>query len=250
MTTQQKKFFDSISVKTAFLLGAFSAMALFSFIGLVSLAYIMVVNVDNEENTDTGTIVENTTDDADNIEPEYTTSIDLASIRYTKGSGNFTFIEYTDLECPFCKTFHETINEITADYDGKIAFATKHLPLNIHSKAEREAGAAECAGKQGKFFEYVDKIFEVTPSNNKLEDERLFTIADELGLDSSKFTDCVENEDYKEDVTADALEAISTGGQGTPHSILLDKEGGIITRFKGALPASQLKEAFAELTAE
>ncbi len=246
-----KTFFETISPKASFLLGVVTAVALFSLVGLISLSSVLISNSDETVATNTNTSNSNSAANTNAAaDTGILTSISPDSIRYTKGSGDYTFIEYTDLECPFCKTFHETLNAIAPEYDGKVAFTLKHFPLNIHSKAKREAGAAECAGKQGKFFEYIDKVFEVTPSNNKLEDSQLFTIADELGLDATAFENCIENKEYEDAVTADAQEAMGTGGSGTPHSVLIDSSGTIITRFKGALPESQMRDAFAELIPE
>jgi protein-disulfide isomerase len=84
-------------------------------------------------------------------------------------------VEYSDLECPFCKRFHETMIQIMSEYgkEGKVAWVYRHFPLDaIHSKARREAEAVECAGELGgndKFWAYVNKLVEITPSNNQLD---------------------------------------------------------------------------------
>ena len=68
-------------------------------------------------------------------------------------------VEYSDLECPFCKNFHGTMHQIIDEYgkDGLVAWVYRHFPLDsLHSKARREAEATECAGEQGKYYEYHD----------------------------------------------------------------------------------------------
>jgi protein-disulfide isomerase len=239
---------SSVSAPLAFIFGIVTTVAICSFVGLVIMLVIFLsgdTTGTTKTNTNTSAAVTNT-----NTAPAAQSSIDPDSIRYTVGSGKLTFVEYTDLECPYCKTFHPTIDSLKSTYDGKIAFTTKHFPLNIHPKAERENGAAECAGNQGKFFEFIDKIFEVTPSNNKLEDEVLFTTAEDLGLDMDKFRSCVENKDYATVQTADATEAEAVGATGTPFSILIDEDGKILTRFKGVVSAAQLSSAFDQFLAQ
>lgn len=81
-----------------------------------------------------------------------------------------TLLEYSDLECPFCKQFHTTLQRATQEYDGKVRWVYRHFPLDaLHSKARKEAEAAECAAAQGKFWEFLDRLFAVAPSNNGLE---------------------------------------------------------------------------------
>lgn len=84
-------------------------------------------------------------------------------------------IEYSDPECPFCKRFHETMVQAMDEYgkQGKVAWVYRHFPLDaIHSKARHEAEAIECAGELGgndKFWEYVNTLYKITPSNNQLD---------------------------------------------------------------------------------
>jgi protein-disulfide isomerase len=84
-------------------------------------------------------------------------------------------IEYSDTECPFCKRFHETMIQVMAEYgaSGKVAWVYRHFPLDaLHSKARHEAEATECATELGgneKFWAYLNKLEEITPSNNGLD---------------------------------------------------------------------------------
>ncbi|MEK9181475.1 MAG: thioredoxin domain-containing protein [Patescibacteria group bacterium] len=86
-------------------------------------------------------------------------------------------VEYSDLECPFCKVFHNTMHQVVEKSNGEVAWVYRHYPIaQLHSKAFREAEATECAWEQGgndTFWKYTDKIFEITPSNNRLEESEL-----------------------------------------------------------------------------
>ena len=73
-----------------------------------------------------------------------------------------TIIEFSDYQCPFCFSFwKQTLPQIKKDYidTGKVKFVYRDFPLNIHAMAEPSARAANCAGEQGKYWEYHDKIF-------------------------------------------------------------------------------------------
>src|SRR3989338_2531696 len=82
-------------------------------------------------------------------------------------------VEFSDLECPFCKNFHRTMQQVMSEYSGQVAWVYRHFPLDsLHSKARKEAEASECAAELGGndgFWAYVDKLFEITPSNNGLD---------------------------------------------------------------------------------
>ena len=81
-------------------------------------------------------------------------------------------ITHTDLECPFCKRFHATMESVMKEYgqNGKVAWIIRPFPLaQLHDKAPLEAEAAECAnelGGNGKFWEYVNLLEQITPANN------------------------------------------------------------------------------------
>jgi protein-disulfide isomerase len=241
-----------LSPRLAFGFGVLVTFGLASVIGLLFLAFVFLGNTSVLDRLQdlTDRDLPKPTDETNRVPTEPTDVVDPTTLRHVRGSGDLTFIEYSDLECPFCKSFHPTVNGLVEQYEGRVGFAYKHFPLNIHSKAKREAVAAECAGEQGKFFEYIDEIFSVTPSNNQLEDSELFRVAEELALDMDTFTTCVENEETLGLVAADALEAQATGGTGTPHSVLINADGKILTRFKGAISAEQLSAAFDQFLAE
>jgi protein-disulfide isomerase len=86
-------------------------------------------------------------------------------------------VEYSDLECPFCKVFHNTMHQVVEANNGDVAWVYRHFPIpQLHPKAFRQAEATECAWEQGgneAFWKYTDRIFEITPSNNGLLEEEL-----------------------------------------------------------------------------
>lgn len=138
-------------------------------------------------------------------------------------------IEYYDLECPHCKTFHTTMHRIMDYYNqnnpGQVAWVQRHFPLaSIHPKAPEEAEASECAAEQGgdaAYWRYVDRIFEITPGSNGLDLAQLPIVAGEIGLDVNAFNECLSSNRYAEKVSDSYREAIALGAQGTPFTLIM-----------------------------
>lgn len=169
-------------------------------------------------------------------------------------SARILLIEYSDLECPFCKRFHPTAQQVVDEYKGKVAWVYRHFPLDqIHAKADKEAEAVECAndlaGNDG-FWKLVDKIYEVTPSNNGLDLDDLPKLAGEVGLDQNKFKSCLDSGKYAAHVEEDYQGGIKAGITGTPGNILLDTKTGNTKLIPGAQPFDQIKQAIDTMLAE
>ncbi len=175
--------------------------------------------------------------------------------------GNFEtaevfIVEFSDLECPFCKSFHQTLKQVVESYgpDGEVAWVYRHFPLtSIHPKAYQEAVATECAAELGgelKFWEYMDRLLEITPSNNGLDLTLLPQIAEDIELDRDAFIECLESGRQESAVNEDTEDAVKSGGRGTPHSILITKDGKDSMRVQGAQPFDVLKAQIDQLLNE
>lgn len=150
-----------------------------------------------------------------------------------------TLIEYSDLECPFCKIFHASLQQVLQEYPGKVRWVYRHFPLaQLHPKAAKEAEAAECAGD--KFWEFVDGVFAVTPSNDGLDPAELPKIARRVGLDVPAFEKCVSDGAKTQLVQEDLADAEKAGGQGTPYTVIVGPNGETVP-FSGAQPYPSLK---------
>ncbi len=179
----------------------------------------------------------------------------LANIKVVSGDdhvrGNsdapIKVVEYSDTECPFCKRLHETMKQVMDEYGdtGKVAWVYRHFPLDqLHSKARKEAEALECAGAQGgndAFWKYADRLYEITPSNDRLDLAELPKIAEFVGINVKTFNECLSSGTYAEHVADDLANAVATGGRGTPWSIFVAPDG---TKFpiNGAQPYEAVKQ--------
>lgn len=159
-------------------------------------------------------------------------------------------VEYSDTECPFCKSFHPTMQRIMNEYgeSGKVAWVYRHYPLPFHTKAPKEAEATECANKLGgntKFWEYANKIFEITPGNNQLDPVELPKIATTIGLDEAAFNSCLASGEMKARVDRDLASGEKAGVRGTPHSLILVNKK-VMSTVDGAQPYENVKAQIEE----
>src|SRR3989344_2713566 len=69
-------------------------------------------------------------------------------------------IEYSDFQCPACAFYYPLLKNLTEEFGDKIAMVYRHFPLPNHQNAKPAAYAAEAAGRQGKFWEMHDMVFE------------------------------------------------------------------------------------------
>jgi protein-disulfide isomerase len=123
-----------------------------------------------------------------------------------------TIIEYADYECPYCQQIKPVVDRLEKEYKGKIVFAFKDVPLPNHANAQKAAEASHCAGAQGKYWEYHDRLF----STKQFDLPNLKEHARALGLDTPSFAQCVDSGAQAERVRADVAEAQSIGLPGTP----------------------------------
>jgi len=158
-------------------------------------------------------------------------------------------VEYSDFECPFCKRFHSTMQQVMNEYgkDGKVAWVYRHFPLDqLHPvKARLEAATAECVAEIGgndAFWKFSDRFFELTPSNNQTDtDTVLPQIVGELGLSQTAVDECVASGRYDQHIQDEVDNAIATGGRGTPWSIVIAPNGDTFP-ISGAQPYGSVKQ--------
>lgn len=147
---------------------------------------------------------------------------------YIRGNPNadIIFVEFSDTECPFCKRFHTTMLRVMEEYGktGTVAWVYRQFPIpELHRKAPKESEALLCAaelGGNGKFWEYTDRIFEVTPSNDGLDLAELPRIASAIGLDGGSFEECLASGRHAARVQNEFKDGSAAGANGTPYSVL------------------------------
>lgn len=179
--------------------------------------------------------------------PKPETNAYLSAEDHIRGDRNapILFIEYSDLECPFCKKFHPVAKQVADTYQWKVAWVYRHFPLDeIHPKARKEAEATECAAELGgndAFWRFTDKIYEITLSNNSLNAAVLPTIATDIGLNKSAFQSCLSSGRWAARVESDFQKGLQAGVASTPTSIIINTKTGKSTFVTGSVSFAVLK---------
>ena len=147
-----------------------------------------------------------------------------------------TLVEFSDFQCPFCRQFHPTVQQIFNAYEGNVRWVYKHFPLDqIHPQARPAAEASECVAEQGgndAFWAFADALFQ---NQGKLGGTFYEDLAWEIGLDKEKFRDCFATRKYKDKVEANYQEGVRLGVNGTPGSFVN------AVPVRGALPYENIK---------
>jgi protein-disulfide isomerase len=126
-----------------------------------------------------------------------------------------TIVEFSDYECPYCKRWHAEIwPKLEQAYAGKIKLVYRDFPLTAaHPNAVPAAEAANCAGEQGQYYPFYDRLW---LAKSGLNSKAYETYATELGLDLASFKSCVATRKYRAEVEADLRYATTLGVSGTP----------------------------------
>lgn len=125
-----------------------------------------------------------------------------------------TIVEFADFECPFCRQWQEQVYpSLIAAYPGKIRFVYRDFPLTqIHPNSFPAAEAAQCANEQNAFWPFHDKLY----SSDSLSGDIYKQYAQELGLDMTRFNDCVTTRKYQQYVQSNSDFIRNLGGNSTP----------------------------------
>lgn len=160
-------------------------------------------------------------------------------------SSKILLLEYSDVECPYCKRFHQawTVNSLVGKYKDVLSYALNHFPLEFHPNAQKWAEALECVweiwGKE-KFFEFSDKVFALS---DKPTLEVLETLAKDLKIDTNKLKQCIESWKYASKVKKQMSEWQTLFGvQWTPWNVLINTETGKWVLIPWAYPASEIEK--------
>ncbi len=124
-----------------------------------------------------------------------------------------TIVEFSDFQCSFCRRAKPTVERILEVYGDQVRLVWKHLPLSMHEDAPTAHVASVAAAKQGRFWEFHDKLFE-NSGNLKQDDLRLY--ASDVGLSMQAFEQGFDDDEARSIVQADMAEAVAMDLTATP----------------------------------
>ncbi|MDP3963530.1 MAG: DsbA family protein [bacterium] len=147
-------------------------------------------------------------------------------------------IEFGDFQCPFCgRFFSDTWPQIKKEYidSGKVAYQHRDYPLPFHQFAQKSHEASRCALEQSeqKYWELHDWMY---LNQTTLDVPQLKNAAKTIGLNTSKFDQCLDSGKHAAAVKADYDAGSSYGVSGTPSFFV---NGEIVV---GAQPFSTFKQ--------
>jgi len=177
-----------------------------------------------------------------------------------KADAPFSLIEYSDINCPFCRRFHPTAKRLVKDSAGQINWVYRHFPLVGHKpEAQQLAEAAECVAELGgntSFWRFIDLIVMQPKRKAKIE----ATSADQLPtavaraaktvqIDASALANCLQSGRHTAKVLADENNALQMHLLGTPANIIINNQTGEWLVRQGAASLQTLKADVARLSA-
>ena len=146
--------------------------------------------------------------------PRRDVAIETSDPSLGRTSAPITLIEFSDFQCPFCQRVAPTLKKLRETYGDKVRIIWKDFPLTqIHPQAFKAGEAAHCAGDQGKYWEYHDRLF---ANQQQLQPDELKKHAADLGLDATAFNACLDASKYGERVRDGVAQGQRLGVNSTP----------------------------------
>ena len=147
---------------------------------------------------------------------------------YGNKDAEVVLIEYGDFQCPGCGAAFPIVKGLKEKYKDDIAFVFRHLPLtSIHPNALAAATVAEAAGKQSKFWEMHDKLYENQQAWANLSAEQRTTTfegyAKDIGLNVDQYNNDLSSEEISRKINRDRALAGKVNATSTPTFVLNGK---------------------------
>lgn len=150
-----------------------------------------------------------------------------------------TIVEFSDFTCPACSDLQPILRRILADHEGDVQLAFRYFPLSFQGKPFRLATAAECAHRQGAFWQLHDVLF--AESVEMWSEQELVTEAGQLGLDEEAFAACMASEEVTTRLREDFEAGRGYGVSSTPTLFVNGRRvrGADATALERAIEASR-----------
>jgi len=137
--------------------------------------------------------------------------------------------EFTDYECPYCRKAHMKVRRLLSNHPGKIKVIHRHYPLDeacnssitspFHQRACELSKIAVCAGRQGRFWEMNDFLFQYA-EDIRAKGLTAVEIAKRLELNPEDFQCCMDDSTVLDTIKHDVAEGITHELKGTPAFLI------------------------------
>ncbi len=232
-----KKFIDNLAPKAAFKVGLASGLGVMFALGF----FVMIgLFINQAVKTDANTQPINNAGTNPNTNPSAEVANNIANVEVDKDDwlrgdkkAEITIVEFSDIDCPYCQKFHDTMNQVIKNYGKDVNWVFRQFPLaQLHPEATKKAEYAECIGAEAgndKFWAFLDYMFA-----NKTPLASIDTALNSIGVNASKVNDCVTEGKFAQKVQDQIAQAVDAGGRGTPYSVIV--AGDQRLPINGALP--------------
>jgi len=170
----------------------------------------------------------------------------VSDTEHIRGDKNapITWIEYSDLECPYCKQIHPDLLKLVDAYKGKVRWVFRHFPLeSIHANAKPLAVGSECANELGgetAFWKFIDAVYADSFTAGDTITTTMVNVAQTIGVNKAQFQSCLSTTKYAQKISDEIADGTKAGIQGTPGNIIMNAKGDVEV-IPGAYPYEQLK---------
>ena len=151
--------------------------------------------------------------------------LSVVSDDWIKGNkdASVTLVEYLDFECEACGAYYPVVKRLSEEYKDEMKFIIRYFPLPGHKNSMTSALAVEAAGKQGKYWEMHNIVFENQRDwgEKQAPDPKIFeNYARQIGLDMNQYGKDVTSQELKDRIERDRKSGQSLNLQGTPSFFL------------------------------
>lgn len=141
---------------------------------------------------------------------------------YGKKDAKVVLVEYLDFECEACAAAFPMVQKIKEEYKDRILFVTRYFPLSGHKSSRVAAYAVEAAGRQGKYWEMHDIVFQKQTEWSNSQDPKgtLQSYALSLGLNMEEYKSYTISAETQNRIQRDLDSGNKAGVEGTPTFFL------------------------------
>ncbi len=151
--------------------------------------------------------------------------LEVVADDYIKGNkdATVTLVEYLDFECEACRAYYPLVKQLADEFKTEVRFVNRYFPLPGHKNGLPAALAVEAAGRQGKYWEMHDILYENQQSwgEKQQPDPAIFEeYAKKISLNMDQYKKDIKSKEVSERVNRDKTSGTQLGVNGTPTFFL------------------------------